>query len=83
MTSIDQEIAYPRMTAGSPILRNLDRSREGRQRNHQKPGSTWIAESKCHPGRQKDQEMLKIMRGAGCWPYGRKAERQDDDGPGQ
>src|SRR5258708_9583402 len=27
--------------------------------------------------------MLKIMRGAGCWPDGRRAERQDDDGPGE
>jgi hypothetical protein len=29
-----------------------------------------IAETKCHPCRQKDQKMLKIMCGAGYWPDG-------------
>jgi hypothetical protein len=58
------------MTTGNPILRNLDRTRECRQRNYQKPDSTRIAQPKCHPGRQKDQKMLKIMGGAGYWPDG-------------
>jgi hypothetical protein len=58
------------MTTGNPILRNLDRSREYWQRNCQKPGSTWIAQPKCHPGRQKDQKMLKTMCGACYWPDG-------------
>ena len=51
------------MATGNPSLRHLDRSRECRQRNCQKPESMWIAETKCHPGREKDQEMLKIVWG--------------------
>src|SRR5262249_29752042 len=49
-----------------------------------KSRSTRIAESKCDPdpGRQKDQKMLETMCGTGCWPDGRRAERQDDNGPG-
>ena len=71
------------MTTGNPILRNLDRSRECWQRNCQKPDSTWIAQPKCHPGRQEDQEMLKIMCGAGCGPDGWGAKGQNDDGGGE
>jgi hypothetical protein len=40
--------------------------------------SMWIAEAKCHPGREKDQKMLKIVWRAGCWPDGRGAEGSDD-----
>jgi hypothetical protein len=71
------------MATGNPSLRNLDHNRECRQRNCQKPGSMWIAETKCHPGRDKDQKMLKIVWGAGCWPDRRGAEGQSDDGPGE
>jgi len=50
-------------------LRNLDRSRECWLRNYcRKPKSIGIAETKCHPGRQKDYKMLEIMLCAGRWP---------------
>ena len=71
------------MATGSQILRNLYRSRERWQRNCQKPKSMWIAETKCHPGRQKDQKVLKTMWSAGCWPDGWGTQGQDDDGPGE
>ena len=64
-------------------MRNLDRGRECQQRNCQKPESMRIAKTKCRTGREKDQNMLKIVWGAGCWPYGRGAEGQGDDGPGE
>src|SRR5262245_26796058 len=69
------------MATGNPSLRNLDRGRESQQRNCQKLESMRIAETKCHPGREKDQKMLKIVWGAGCCPYGHGAEGQSDDGP--
>jgi hypothetical protein len=72
------------MATGNPSLRNLDRNRECRQRKCQlKPESMWIAEAKCHPGREKDQKMLKIVWRAGCWPDGRGAEGQGDDAAGE
>ncbi len=49
-------------------MRNLDRGRECRERNCQKPKSIGIAETKCHAGHYKDQKMLKIMLCAGRWP---------------
>src|SRR5262245_49953935 len=71
------------MATGNPSLRNLDHGRECQQRNCQKPESMRIAETKCHPGRKKDQKMLEIVWGAGCWPDGRGAEGQGDNGPGE
>src|SRR5262245_27978863 len=71
------------MATGNPSLRNLDHGRECQQRNCQKPESMRIAETECHPGRKKDQKMLEIVGGAGCWPDGRGAKGQGDNGPGE
>ena|ERR1019366_1372147 len=71
------------MATGNQNLRNLDRSRKYRQRHGQKPESTWVAETKCYSGRQKHQQVLDIMWGAGYRPGRRGTKRQDDDGQGK
>ena len=63
------------MATGNPNLRYLDRSRECQQRDGHKPVSMWIAESKCHAGRQKYQKMLETMSGAGIALKRRTAQR--------
>src|SRR5215475_5865505 len=71
------------MAPGNRSLRNLNRSCECRHHNCQEPESMRIAETKCHPGREKDQKMLKIVWGDGCGPDGRGAKGQGDDGAGE
>ncbi len=71
------------MATGNPNLRKFDHGRKYRQRHGQKPESTWIAETKCHSGRQKDQKMLEIMAGAGYRPGRWGTKRQHDDSQGK
>src|SRR5215831_10962987 len=72
------------MATRSPNLRHLDRSCECWLRNYcRKPKSIGIAETKCHPGRQKDQKMLKIMWCAGRWHDGCGTQGSNDDDAGE
>ena len=71
------------MTAGNPNLRDLDSDREHYQRRDQKLESAGVAETKGHPHRHEDQEMLQALPSAGYWTDRRGADGKCDDNQDQ